>query len=182
MSDVATILEQLVDKPCRGARHGHGSFITAEFGAPQLMVREGIPTAKYESLQRRKITVSGQWHLCIYCCNWIYEEFDQILAHSESTDIEIHQAVERLDSLKLIQVEIASASGATTFLFEGGGQLRTTPYDSEEELWYLHIPTQEVLSIKGGGLVSLRSSTTVCGEEHWLPLEQDLTLRSTGTG
>lgn len=180
MPEVAAILEQLVGKPCWGVRHGHGSFVTLEFGAPHLTVREGKPSATHETLRRRQITVGGDWHLWIYCCNWTYEELGQVIAHSESPDAEIDRAVVRIDSQELLQVHVSSASGATSFLFEGGGLLRTTPYDSGEELWQLFTPSGEVLSIKAGGLVSLAPSTTVCGEEHWSPLKRDLTIHSTG--
>lgn len=180
MREVATILEQLVGKPCWGVRHGYGSFVTAEFGAPHLSVREGNPSATRESLRRRQITVCGEWHLWIYCCHWRYEENGQVIAQSDSPAAEIDRAVVRIDSQELLQVQVSSASGATSFLFEGGGAFHTTPYDSGEELWQLFTPAGKVLSIKAGGLVSLAQSTKVCGEEHWALLGQDLTIHSTG--
>lgn len=180
MREVAAILEQLVGKPCWGVRHGYGSFVTAEFGAPHLSVREGNPSAIRESLRRRQITVRGEWHLWIYCCNWRYEEHGQVIAHSENSDAEIDHAVVRIDSQELQQMQVSSATGATSFLFEGGGILHTTPYDSGEELWQVFTPAGAVLSIKAGGLVSLAQSTTVCGDEHWRPLGRDLTIHSTG--
>src|SRR5947209_15880038 len=61
--------------PCWNAKEGYGSFLTMEFGEPHLVIREPRSRPEFSprlrrALARRLVTVRGEWHLWIYCCQW----------------------------------------------------------------------------------------------------------------
>ncbi len=73
---VQEVFRPLYGTPCWNARHGHGSFITFEFGQPHLHVREpsepdpSRSPAVQRMLRRRTVFVHGEWHLWIYQLHW----------------------------------------------------------------------------------------------------------------
>ena len=76
--------------PCWNAKAGYGSFLTMEFGEPHLVIRE--PRSRPDSsprlqrlLARRLVTVRGEWHLWIYCCEWQVESGGRVIGDSSST-------------------------------------------------------------------------------------------------
>lgn len=70
----------MIDHPAWGAKQGYGSFLTIEFGEPELKIHE------WHSEKRgfqRQAYVQGQWHIWIYCCEWHLSVGDQQIAWSE---------------------------------------------------------------------------------------------------
>lgn len=66
----------LVGQPSWLVRQGHGSFVTLEFGDPELAVGQTrsrtvfLPDRDPLTLTTRSAVVHGAWHLWIYCCLW----------------------------------------------------------------------------------------------------------------
>lgn len=149
--------------PCWQVRSGHGSFITLEFGEPSLSIREPRELATPVServrrrLARRRVTVRGQWHLWIYCCDWAVTVDDAVVGDSAS-DESINRAVVELDGQKLTGVRRAPRPGGWRFDFDLGARLTTWPYDDAEQ-WCLYEPGDLVTVADATGQLSRGPST-----------------------
>lgn len=154
--------------PAWSVRKGHGSFLTLEFGSPTLHIREprtALPNASEkvrELAARRLVTVTGNWHLWIYCCSWSIELSGKEAAHSESPGDDITFAAERLDGQKLLSVGYGTMPSSWMFAFDLGGVLKTWPYDEDpsDEQWLLYErDSGDVLSVRADGLCSYGSGS-----------------------
>lgn len=180
LTDFNQIWSAVYGHPAWSVKHGHGSFLTLEFGQPELRIREPqlvtLPDAservrKY--LARRDVTVTGRWHLWIYCCNWSLVLNGKEAAHSESPDDDIALATQQLDGQKLLSVSWGEAPGSWVFTFDLGGELKTWPYgvDPSYEQWFLcERASGNVLSVREDGLCSYHPEHTPRGDEKWTPL------------
>jgi len=158
-------------------KKGHGSFLTFEFGQPELKIREpgvrspDVSEKARQAAARRLVTVSGEWHLWIYCCNWSIFYNGVKLSHNESPDDVIDRAANRLDGQKLKEVERGELPGSWLFVFDLGGKLQTWPYDGEllEEQWMLYERTSgKVLVARADGLCSYEAGDHPAdAERHW---------------
>ena len=85
MSQIERSFAPLIGMPCWGVSRGYGSFLTLEFGAPKLIVREPRePTRKVSprvqrEFARRLVSVHGRWHLWIYCCEWYLRDSGKLV-------------------------------------------------------------------------------------------------------
>lgn len=153
----------IYENPAWLVKKGHGSFLTFEFGQPELRIREPKPYSDAvsekvrEGSARRLVTVTGQWHLWIYCCRWSIFHHQVELAHCESPDDVIDRAANRLDGQKLKMVERGGQVGSWLFGFDLGGELRTRPCDHDPlvEQWMLYERASgNVLVARADGLCS----------------------------
>lgn len=174
---VKSVFAPLVGLPAWGAQKGHGSMLTFEFGEPSLQIREPIDTSDKAStkaaasLARRKITPRGEWHLWIYCCNWRCLANGVEIARSDSADAEIAAAAAELDGQRLLAVIVEPQRGRSTFTFDLGGLLETSPYDDgQDEQWLLYHGSGDVFAYRADGHYSWGPSDKHPGDEVWLPL------------
>lgn len=157
------------------SKKGYGSFLTFDFGEPQitfdeeknyhypeLFDREGQP----KKIIRRSVDVRGEWHLWIRYCNWTIQTDGIVLAHDESSDLEIARATRQLQGQSLRQIDICPKTGNTTFDFDLKGKLITTRYKDrvdwpfeETILWDLFLPDDQVLSVYANGTQKLSSAS-----------------------
>ena len=116
------------------------------------------------------MTVSGEWHLWIYCCSWTVFNRNEPLGHSEDNDEIIASAIDFLDGQALFGASVDPSAG-TQFTFDLGGVLSTSPYDEDEgsEQWTLYQPDGLVLSLRADGAYSHSPSTADQNAERWLP-------------
>lgn len=167
---IGSAFADVIGKPCWLARRGHGSFLTFEFGQPHLQIREPMVASSSQLLRRRGISVHGEWHLWIYCCEWRILEDGRVIAHSEGSDGEIDKAVRRLDSQKLTAVAVAPATGASRLDFEGDLILATSRMDETDhscENWMLNTPDGYWLSYRADGRYSWHDGETVPEQAVW---------------
>jgi len=166
------IVRKLYGKPCWGVRPGFGSFITLEFGDPHLEVREPIvankstPAIVRKSLARRGVYIRGDWHLWIYCCDWVVFS-DSSLIGDSSTKVKIRRAAEFLNGQKLTHFSILYRKVRCVFKFDLGGILRTRPYDHESEQWLLYEPSHKVLSVRADGRYKYGPSDVPDDQGQW---------------
>jgi hypothetical protein len=164
----------LVGVPCWNLKQGYGSFLTFEFGEPNLEIGK-VRKWKTES-PRRVVTLRGQWHLWIYCCEWTIERYDQQLAYSESHRSAIHIACDHLHGQALTDIDVNPSDGRTRFKFDLGGELLTKPYGEElTEQWMLFDPEGQVLSVRSDGKASYNASNGKPDERNWMPIENSPT-------
>jgi hypothetical protein len=181
MHPIAEIVGPVLGHPSWLVEPGHGSFVTMEFGQPELDVREPesrkvrIEGAPEKTLQRSSF-VSGEWHLWIYCCQWSLMLEGIQLAHCESDDITMRRALHVLNGQVLQAVEIEPADGRTRFNFDLGCSLLTAPaeagsYEDEPvEQWYLFLRSGPVLAVRGDGGYEISDRHENPASERWLPI------------
>jgi hypothetical protein len=157
--------------PCWQAERGYGSFLTMEFGNPSLEIREPKKPLEKVSikvkkvLERRNITVKGDWHLWIYCCDWgVFEGNDLIGDCSKKKSMD--RAAAQLNGQMLKKVRVYK-NGRTDFKFEYGTLLMTRPYDKDSEQWMLFEPNGNVLTFKADGNISYQPADTPTEKIKW---------------
>lgn len=163
--------------PAWGVQKGHGSMLTFEFGEPSLQIREPIHSSPGASLRtgaslaRRKVTPRGEWYLWIYCCNWRCIANGVEIAHSDSADADIAAAAAELDGQRLLAVTVEPQRGRSTFTFDLGGLLETSPYDDgQDEQWLVYRGASDVFTYRADGHYNWGPSDERPGDEVWLPL------------
>lgn len=174
---VSQVFEPILGLPGWLVKKGQGSFLTFEFGDPSLRIREPMepkPEASDAFNQyrtRRLVTVRGQWHLWIYCCDWEITEGEKLLAHSESSDEQIADATRYLDGQALQEVSV-SPDSSTVFRFDLGGVLRTKRWEKEEvsEQWLVYEPSGMVFGIHSNGMYTHHLGNTSPDDMVFLPL------------
>lgn len=137
-AEIRTILSPILGKKAWGAVLGVGSFLTIEFGNP----------IKREISSNR---LHGEWNVWLYGCGWRIEQENMILVGSEDRREKIASAVEEINGLRLLDVNLAGPAYDTTFLFENEVRIKTFQmYTEEMESWYFYLPDQFVLIIGPG--------------------------------
>jgi hypothetical protein len=180
MHPIADLMRPALGKPCWLVQHGHGSFVTMEFGQPHVKVSrpallpvfiEGVPKRS----PRRLASVHGDWHLWIYCCQWSLTLDGIQLAHEESDDITMNRALGVLSGQALTGMEIEPDS-RTMFSFDLGCSLRTYPappgsYGTEPaEQWSWHPWPGPVIAVRDDGTYAASSLHAMPDEDQWLPI------------
>jgi hypothetical protein len=173
--EIEEIFRSLYGKPCWNVRPGHGSFLTLEFGQPHLVVREpstAVPGATKkvrEAVARRLVTVRGDWHLWIYCCDWKVFKGGTLIGDS-STDARIARAGNFLDGQGLTRFTISRRDVSYVFEFDLGGKLRTRPYNRHSEQWMLFEPSGMVLTVRADARYKYSRSDAPEKEGEWIPI------------
>ncbi|WP_265564467.1 hypothetical protein [Sphingomicrobium arenosum] len=148
-----------------GVQQGHGSFLTFEFGEPELRIEERY---SQDRGRWRYASVSGNWHLWIYCCHWRVLQDGVQLAHSEDSSEHIARATSRLNGQKIVGVEVDPSRGRSTFTFDLGGALETRPYedDATDVQWHIMADSQ-IFSFRADGRYCFGPSNARPEEERW---------------
>lgn len=160
MAKIDDIFKPLIGKPCWQVQQGYGSFLTFEFGEPQLRIQEPRQASEQASEKlrrrwaRRSIYVSGEWHFWIYICDWNIFLKDEELANSSSTRKTIKTALLEIDGQALTSVTI-NKSFICVFEFDLGGKLEIIPnysdYEKDSDLWLLYEPSGYVFTLRADG-------------------------------
>jgi hypothetical protein len=180
MHPIADLMRPAVSKPCWLVQHGYGSFITMEFGEPQVEISgpflmpvliEGAP----ERSPRRSAFVRGDWHLWIYCCRWSLTLEGIQLAHEESDGITMNRALAALNGQILTAVHIEPDS-RTTFSFDLGCTFLTYPApagsygDEPAEQWIWHGRSGPVAAVRDNGTYALSPRDATREDQQWQPI------------
>ncbi|MEM6624707.1 MAG: hypothetical protein AAF674_20990 [Pseudomonadota bacterium] len=129
-----TVLAPIIGEACWGAKKGHGSFLTFEFGLPTITAH-----SRAGEVIRR---VYGRHHLWIYMCHWQIRADGSDVAHSESSDPEIQTAIERFNGVPLLSAQMFDGREGA-FRFARDLALGIWCYqdsDTIDELWKLYGP------------------------------------------
>ncbi|MGV3722671.1 MAG: hypothetical protein ACO1SX_17350 [Actinomycetota bacterium] len=178
MNQIESSFQALYGLPCWNAKSGYGSFLTMEFGAPHLEIREprepkpDASDAVRRFFEKRHVVVHGEWHLWIYCCEWWVYTGDRLVGDSDpegSTKERIDLAARELDGQKLVSVAVDATCGESVFTSDLGSRLVTKP-DDDSVQWYLYEPNGFVLSYRADGRISHQPGDTSPDEERWLSL------------
>jgi hypothetical protein len=158
------IVSKLYGMPSWHVVKGYSSFITCEFGEPQLDIHERLLEETYHDIRymSRQVSVHGVWHLWIYCCDWRILLNGQQVCHSESPDSQIQEGCRILDGQALKKLTIAKDTWRTNFQFDLGGTLQTRPYHDDDEnnkQWLLFCPDTYVFSWYSDGSYTYEHDT-----------------------
>ena len=167
-SPLTAFVAPIVGLPAWGAKQGYGSFLSFEFGPPELVVKEQLS----ESRGRwRQAYVLGRWRVWIYCCEWRFSAHQEQIAWSEDTREDIERAAAVLNGQILRRVRIEPETGKSRFEFDLGGVLETWPVgdDPNEEQWFIYAP-EEVFGYRADGCYSKQPADTPRSEERWLEI------------
>ncbi len=152
----------LIGLPCWQVQQGVGSFLTLEFGIPHLRIAEPL---RFRGSEKRRVTIAGEWHVWIYCCEWVLSNNGRDLVNSDDERADIAEALDVLDGQALESVEIDASNANTTFRFDLGGELSTRraptgTYDEEPvDQWLLYQPNGDVLSLQSDGTYTTESGS-----------------------
>jgi len=169
---IGSVFAGVVGKRAWLVRKGYGSFLTMEFGEPHLEVREPIPGSLARGLRRPSVTVRGDWHLWVYCCEWTITEGGAQLAHSESDDREIERVAHLLNGLTLLAVDVDPVTAKARFRFELETELTTATIGPEYECWMLYAPDGRVFALRGDASYSIGPGDVTPADQTWVPLPQ----------
>lgn len=157
MSIIDDIFQPLYGKPSWQVKQGYGSFLTFEFGEPKLHITEPREPSKEASEKlrkrwaRRHVYIHGEWHLWVYVCNWYAFHQGKELAHNESTNKVIKNALLELDGQALTSVTV-NKSFVSIFEFDLGGRLEVIPnyndFEEADDLWLLYEPSGNVFTLR----------------------------------
>jgi hypothetical protein len=176
--------EPLIGLPSWSVMKGRGSFVTMEFGDPELTIGEerphrlNIDGVDPRTVMKRHTVVHGAWHLFIYCCLWRLETDGVEIAHCELDDVTIARALGILNGQALTSVEVDPRTGGSKFTFDLGGVLFTHPapagsYDDEPvEQWMLYQPSGTVLTVRGDGCYAVEPADVSDESATWRPLPE----------
>ena len=170
------VFKRIYGKPCWGVRPSYGSFLTLEFGKPHLEIREPVVASRNasakvrESLARRGACPKGEWHLWIYCCDWVVL-FNRKRIGDSSTKLRIRRAADFLNGQKLIRFVILPRRGQSVFEFDLGTTLKTRPYDRKSEQWLLYEKgSRRVLLVRADGCYMYKRCDLPRNQRDWRPI------------
>lgn len=171
---VAQRFQPLVGQPAYLVRHGYGSFLSLEFGQPQLTVYPTRPRrhrADELSPLKRPVVVHGQWHLRITCCHWQVWQDQHLISHCESNRAAMADTISVLNGQILQSVSLTQGTAKTQFDFDLGAQLITIPYGEDREAgqWLLHSPDGFVFALRADAHFSLQHQED-CHAPQWQSL------------
>lgn len=158
--------------PCWGVKPGYGEFLTLEFGEPHLSIREPINPSPGASarvqrrVSRRNVTVHGDWHLWIYCCDWEVCSPEKIVGDCTNRR-KAQQAADFIDGQKLMSFAFNQKNRQCVFTFDLGAILVTRPFDRKSEQWMLFEPSGKVLTLRADRKYSHGSSNTTPHSDRW---------------
>ena len=168
---------RLVGKPCWGVKRGFGSFLTMEFGEPHLEVREArVSNAESKKVRdlmaRRMVTVRGEWHLWIYCCDWSVFDDSGKLVGDTSSKRAIDRAAKYLDGQALVASALIPRGMRTVWEFDQGATLKTKPFNREDRQWMLYEPEGKVLALRADKHYCYGPGNREPDKERWLPIKE----------
>jgi hypothetical protein len=155
---IKTLFKPLIGEIAWLVRRGHGSFLTLEFGAPHLVVREPIVARRSASarvkrlLARRGVHVTGDWHLWVQYGEWTLTTAGGTLASHHRAGTYRDQCLDDLDGQRLISVTSGRARYSCTFRFDLGGALEVRPSrEIPDEQWALYAWTGKITAYGSDG-------------------------------
>jgi len=172
---IERVLRRLYGLPCWGVKPGFGSFLTLEFGKPNLEIREpivartGASTRVRERLACRGVQVHGEWHLWIYRCDWEVFSGSKRIGDS-STKSKTRRAAEFVNGQKLIRFFVSPRNVNCAFEFDLGAILKTRPNDKESEQWLLYGPSHKILTLRADGCYRYTRSDVPDDQQRWKPM------------
>jgi hypothetical protein len=146
-------------------RRTHGSFLTLEFGVPHLAVREPIVPRPSTSgkikrhLQRRHITVTGDWHFWVQYGDWKISTAGGVLTSDHPWGSEFDECLRDLDGQRLVCVGQGAMAGSCAFNFDLGAILQIWPSSEvPEDQWSLYSWNGDIVTCGHDGALAFEKA------------------------
>jgi hypothetical protein len=120
-------------------------------------------------LASRNVTVHGDWHLWIYCCNWTVHEDGKVIGDITSNR-RIKRAAEVLDGQQLEAFTFTHRGCKSSFAFDLGAVLETRPFDRASEQWSLYQPSGKVLTLRADKKYCHQTGNAAPSTQRWHPI------------
>lgn len=164
MLDVHDLITSIVGELAWSVKRGIGSFVTIEFGNPNLSVREPIVSKSsgssrvVEALRRRHVTLRGTWHLWIQEAVWNIAVGDSKCMFNDDESL-IDEVLNKLDGQRVISVDFLVGKPDLVISFDLGGILKVTTlpekFEADATAWSFHRWDGPTISVLQAGDVSL---------------------------
>ena len=146
-------------------RRGHGTFLTMEFGAPHLTVREPIaaspgasPKVK-KNLSRRRVTVVGDWHLWIKHAEWEIHTASFSMRSQDAEFAATDDALNERDGQTLRSASAWTVLNACVLEFDLGAYLQIWPSQHvDDDQWSIHEARGRIVSCRTGGSIIVENN------------------------
>ena len=178
LSQIEAHFRKIKNPQCWNVEKGIGSFLTFEFGEPQIEFTEPKVWKELEyplnQTEIRRVFIKGSEKLWIYCVDWKILSKGIEIAHNESDDNKIKIGAKFLNGQILEQVEISTITGETKFIFDLGGELiiKNKTHEANDESWMLFVG-ELVLTMNNKGHFNLSKSSEVTKECDFEKLKED---------
>lgn len=168
---------EIIGKPCWGLKYDRQTNLTLNFGTPFLRIEEPRKSkSKMKSIREyfasRRIYVKSDYFFWVYFARWKIIQNNKTLATNRYSFKKITSAISYLDGQIIERIEVDSNTGKTILTFDLGGSLIIKRWSANEidELWCLHKPDKNVLSVYSNGFYSYDSINTKVGKSKMLKL------------
>ena len=145
MKEITEIFAPFIGQLVWQVRRTHGSFLTMEFGVPHLAVRDPTVASPSTSrkvrrnLQRRHITVTGDWHFWVQYGDWTISTADGVLTSDHPWGSEFDECLPDLEGQGLVSVDRGVRERSYAFRFDLGGILEIWPStEIADDQWSLY--------------------------------------------
>jgi hypothetical protein len=159
MKTVQEAFHPIIGKPAWQVKCGHGSFITLEFGDPELEILEPKMVEFSESekikkeFSKRRIYIKGQWQLWLQYCNWKITTRSNLFANNDSNHDTINNCLNEVGGQILQSVEENESSAGIQLKFDLGAciDISPSPHFIDDIQWEISNPDKTTYSYMSDG-------------------------------
>lgn len=171
MEQIRKVFSPFIGQSVWQVRRGHGSFLTMEFGMPHLSIREPIIPSPNRSekvsriLQRRHVTVIGDWHFWVQYGDWKLLTADGALKSDDPPGSALDECLGDLEGQRLLSVDVDKASNSWTLAFDLGASLKIWPSaEIPDDLWSLYAWNGDIISCENDGKLVIEKRSAPAGQ------------------
>jgi len=165
MKQIREFFNPFIDQLAWQVRRTHGSFLTMEFGAPHLTVREPIAASPDTSLrikrnlQRRHVDVTGDWHFWVQYGDWRISTANGVLTSDHPWGSEFDECLRDLEGQRLVSVDRGIRERSCAFKFDLGGILEIWPStEIPEDQWSLYSWDGDIVTCRNDGALEFEKA------------------------
>ena len=138
---------------------GYDTFVTMEFGAPHLLVREPRAPRRNASPRlertaaRRSAIVKGDWHLFIEFAEWRMTSANGSIGSRDKKRASWQAVLDDISGQRLIVAE-SPTPGSLTLRFDLGGVAEIWPHpEIDNDVWTLHPWVGNIIGCRHDGTI-----------------------------
>jgi len=168
MTETCVPLSPIIGLLVWSVKRGHGSFLTMEFGNPNLEVREPVVSSLSampkvtEALARRHVSIKGTWHFWVQDAVWGVSVGSKKCRYDSDNKV-VDDVLKNLDGQRLIAINVADGTRELVLDFDLGGVLDISPLpeqlSSGLDVWSLHQWEGDIISSSQKGVISIEKRT-----------------------
>lgn len=165
---IEKVFGPVLKKPCWNVRSGQWeSALGFEFGKPSLEIieRKEKSSGKKPFLKKRTVVLSGEWGLRFEFCSWSAYLGVKKIGDGGSKEVS-DKVVREFSGQALKDIIIKPETGESTFVFDLGGWIETSPKDDDDQ-WDFRTPLGKYLTYRGDGMYSYERGDMPTPDAAW---------------